>query len=95
MLAIELLALTLLLGALAIVIRLVWNAIERSRERVVERRRRQRDMEDDLRSALRSGDHRRLDDFMVMWGSILDEKTAEHVRVRRDELYVDGPRRST
>lgn len=90
MLAIELLALVLLLGTLSIVIRLVWNAVTSSAERARERRSRQRDMQEDLRSALRASDHRRLDDFMVLWGSLVDEKTAQHVRSRRDELYVDS-----
>jgi hypothetical protein len=90
MLAVELLALVLLLGALTIVIRLVWNAVQRSGERVQERRRRQSDMEEDLRAALKSGDYRCLDDFMVMWGSLADDKTFRHVRARRDELYLNS-----
>lgn len=91
MLAIELLALVLLLGVLAIGIKLAWAAVRGAGERAQERRRRQRDMESDLRAALAARDHRCLDDFIVVWGSTVDKQTLDHVKGRRDELYVDGP----
>ncbi len=91
MLAIELLALVALLGAGSIGARLVWSAAQRASDRAEERRRRQRDMDDDLRTALRSRDYRSLDDFIAMWGADASPKTLDYVKSRRDELYVDGP----
>jgi hypothetical protein len=46
-------------------------------------------MRDDLRKALAAGDHRKLDDFLVLWSGELDESTLAHVKERRDELYIE------
>ena len=89
MLAIELLALVLLLGAGAIGIKLAWAAVRAAGERAEERRARRRDMGVDLRAALAVRDYRRLDDFVVVWGSTVDKKTLAHVQCRRAELYVE------
>ena len=89
MLAAEFIALVALLGGLVILIRVVWAALQRSAEHAEDKRRRRWEMQQDLKEALRSQDHKRLDDFMVVWGSEVDVVTARHVEARRAELYVE------
>jgi hypothetical protein len=47
------------------------------------------EMQNDLREALRSGDYRRLEDFLVIWGADLYPPTRDHIQRRRDELYIE------
>lgn len=46
-------------------------------------------MIDDLGDALRSHDYRQLDDWLVMYGDA-DGATRAHVKIRRDELYIEN-----
>jgi hypothetical protein len=46
-------------------------------------------MRDDLREALAAHDHRKLDDFMVLWAGGMDGATLKHVKARRDELFIE------
>lgn len=45
---------------------------------------------DDLRDALKSGDYRKLDDFIVMWGADMDLNAMKYIQSRRDEMYIDA-----
>lgn len=54
------------------------------------RRQRQHEMQQDLRDALKSADHRKLDDFLVLWRPVISNKTAEYVRERRDQLFIEA-----
>ena len=50
----------------------------------------QKQMNDDLREALRSRDHRCLEDWLVIYADLVSAETRKHVLARRDELYIDG-----
>ncbi len=86
--AVDLLALVLVLGLLAIggrSIFLGWNlAAVRRREKLASERR----MRDDLRTALGSHDQGKLEDFLVLWGDTIDKKTRDHIKARIDDLVI-------
>lgn len=95
MVAAEVIALIALLFGGAAGLRAVWSWTRRSAERGEREERRHDQMQQDLRSALASRDYRLLDDFMVTWAAELNADddarvVLEHVKRRRDELYVDS-----
>jgi|HubBroStandDraft_2_1064218.scaffolds.fasta_scaffold1218570_1 hypothetical protein len=93
MAAAEILALVALLFGGGMGVRALVSWLHRADAHDVERLRRDHQMRTDLRDALRSGDHRRLDDFLVMWGSEIDAPTLKHLEQRRDELYIEADAR--
>lgn len=79
----ELLALLTLTGgsALAIV-----GLVKRS----TTARMRERKMEDELRDALRSNDHQRLEDWLIIYSEHVPASTKELIEQRRNELYINS-----
>lgn len=47
-------------------------------------------MRADLREALKARDHRRLDDFLVVWGDRMSSKLETYVQQRRDQLFIEA-----
>ncbi len=47
-------------------------------------------MQEDLREALKSRDHRRLEDWLIIYADHVTPETRKHVQARHDELYIDS-----
>jgi hypothetical protein len=83
--------LSLLGGVSAFARRLFMNSREKrnSRDKQFEM------MHSDLKEALQSRDYKRLEDFMVMWGSKVEPTALIIIKQRRDELYLESDKAST
>ncbi len=90
MIVAELLALLGILGAAGLGITSIVSWSRRSATEQQDRQRRSKQMNSDLRSALESRDHRRLDDWMIIYDDLAHPDVKEHVKIRRDELFVDS-----
>lgn len=90
MLVAEFLVLLAILGGAGIGVTAAAGALKGAREKRVAHEKEMDQMHADLRTALRSRDHRQLDDFLVMWEDRLDPPVAAHIKTRRDELYIDN-----
>ena len=95
MIAAEFIALVALLFGGGIGLSAVVSWIRRADANAHEDQRQVAQMREDLRSALRSRDYRRLDDFMVMWSDRIDPAARKHLELRRDELYIEADDRRT
>lgn len=59
------------------------------RQKAMRSEKMQAQMQADLRTALQSRDHRKLDDWLVIYADYVTPETRKHVMQRRDELYVE------
>jgi hypothetical protein len=77
----ELLALLALTGGSALAI--IGFARRSTASRQLERQ-----MQEELRDALRSKDHQRLEDWLVLYAEHVPASTKELIERRRDDLYI-------
>jgi hypothetical protein len=85
----DFIALCLALGVIGIGGKFVFTGLKRWGERSAERRVEDDHMRDDLRMALDAHDHRKLEDFMVLWSDKISKETREYVQQRIDELFIE------
>ena len=90
MVAAEVIALVALLFGGAAGLKAVWAWSRRASEARSREELKLDQMQQDLRAALESRDYRRLDDFAVTWADYASARVMEHVKQRRDELFVDS-----
>lgn len=85
----ELLTLVGISGGFGLLVTSVLNSIRKSNAEERERRQRAEMMTNDLKAALKSRDHTRLEDWLIVYADIADPAIAAQVKVRRDELYIE------
>lgn len=86
----ELLFAVFLFGVIAIGFRAMVGAFEASTAKRRNREFMERERSLELKSALMSHDHRRVEDWLAVYGSTSDEATLKRVQTRRDELYIES-----
>jgi hypothetical protein len=89
MVAADVIALVVILGFFGLGGKSMLSAWKQAGDRAARRRKQEDARRDDLRAALGSHDYRKLDDFIVLWGDQIDLPTREHIKERRDELFLE------
>ena len=90
MLLVELMALLAVLTGSAIVVHFGSSVLRDRLESAKISAKESAMMHDELKAALASRDHRRLDDFIVLWGHKLDHATLKQINIARDERFVES-----
>ncbi len=85
----EILALLGLSGGLSVLVIGVTSSIRRNAAEEQKKQQRLDRMHEDLKAALKTREHARLDDWLVVYADIMDSGVAEQVKIRRDELYIE------
>lgn len=90
MIAAELLALVGLLmgGGIGVTAILAWANGSSHRQRAEQAKADERART--LELALKSRDHRQLDDWLLVHGDEVSKDLRKHIELRRDELYIDS-----
>jgi hypothetical protein len=89
MVAADIAALLLVVGLLGLGGKSLLSSLEMFKGKRERREKDDEQMRQDLRAALQSKDYRKLDDFLVLWGTRADTQMRKHVQVRRDEMYIE------
>lgn len=95
MIIIEFIVLVAVVFAGVLALRAMNASIVAWRESRTLKEQQRKDMQNDIRSALASRDHRRVSDVLIVWAHELPKETQSCLEVRRDKMYVDsngGPR---
>lgn len=84
----ELIAMILGIGGLAAAAHMFDAWRRKASEDAVRSEKIRKQMQDDLRDALRSRDYNRLDDWLVMYADNITPEMRKNVESRRTELYI-------
>ena len=90
MIFVEILGLIACIGGLGIGATMLDTLRRKSTDKSLKAERIEKQMQNDLRDALRARD-RRLDDWLIIYADHISPELQQKVMARRDELYLDKP----